>query len=257
MVCKICGSEIPENVGFCPNCGAEIEKKVQDIPLQDAPEDAFDPEDGTTVLTEGMSGPLVADQFVKKPREHQPQSPEGKVVTPAPVTGSSILSDDSVVPSGKPQAPATQAPQGAPVQPQAAPQKPQVQPQAVPPKAPQGVQPQAVPPKAPQAAPQQPKPQFAPQPQQQMPRPVTPAQTGGSTISALGYFGYMLLFSIPLVGFIIAIVFAVSHKNKNVKNFAIGWLFMLLFVIVINVILFFVFRAMGIDIMEDVLFDLW
>jgi len=39
-------------------------------------------------------------------------------------------------------------------------------------------------------------------------------------IHAWGYFGYMLLFSIPIVGFIFLIVFAVSAQNVNLKYFA-------------------------------------
>ena len=233
MVCKICGATIPDKIEFCPNCGAVVEKKVQDIPLQEAPEDTFDPEDGTTVLTDGMSGPLVADDFVKKPREHQPQRPEGKVETPAPVTGSSILSDEKIVPPFQ---------QNSESKAEANPNNQQSVPQ-------------------PQGAQNIPKPQFNPQTgaplqqqvPQQMQRPMgQPMQAGGSTISGIGYFGYMLLFSIPLVGLIIGIVFAVSHKNKNVKNFAIGWLLFLVFAIVLNVAAFFTLRAMGIDYLESI-----
>lgn len=40
-------------------------------------------------------------------------------------------------------------------------------------------------------------------------------------ISMWGYFGYELLFSIPLVGFILLLVFSFGGtKNKNLKNFA-------------------------------------
>ena len=40
-------------------------------------------------------------------------------------------------------------------------------------------------------------------------------------IGAWGYFGYQLLFCIPLVGFILLIVFAAGGtRNKNLKNFA-------------------------------------
>ncbi len=39
-------------------------------------------------------------------------------------------------------------------------------------------------------------------------------------ISMWGYFGYELLFSIPIVGFIFLICFAVGSKNINKKNFA-------------------------------------
>lgn len=40
-------------------------------------------------------------------------------------------------------------------------------------------------------------------------------------ISMWGYFGYEILFSIPLIGFILLIVFAFGGtKNVNLKNFA-------------------------------------
>jgi len=51
-------------------------------------------------------------------------------------------------------------------------------------------------------------------------------------ISMWGYFGYQILFSIPVVGWIFIIVFALSAQNHNLKNFArsqfcvlILWLF--------------------------------
>lgn len=240
MVCKICGATVPETVEYCPNCGAKIEKNVQNIPLEDAPESPFqefDPEDGTTVLTDGMSGPLVADQAEKKPREHQPQSPEGKVVTPAPVTGSSILSDSSVAPS--PQAPKPGAPAPQPAQPQAV--KPQV--------APQAMQPQAAP---------RPMGQPAPMVQQPMSRPpMPPAVAGSPTVSPIGYAGYMLLFCLPCIGLIFAIVFAITHKNKNVKNFAIGWLIYFVIVLVLTFVSVLILRAMGVEFMEDLLDNLF
>jgi hypothetical protein len=39
-------------------------------------------------------------------------------------------------------------------------------------------------------------------------------------IGAWGYFGYQLLFSIPVVGFILLIVFSLSDSNINRRNFA-------------------------------------
>ena len=39
-------------------------------------------------------------------------------------------------------------------------------------------------------------------------------------IGAWGYFGYQILFSIPIVGFILLIVFALSDENINRRNFA-------------------------------------
>ena len=39
-------------------------------------------------------------------------------------------------------------------------------------------------------------------------------------ISMGGYLGYQILFSIPVVGFICLIIFAIGAKNVNKKNFA-------------------------------------
>ena len=39
-------------------------------------------------------------------------------------------------------------------------------------------------------------------------------------ISVWGYIGYELLFSIPVIGWIVCIVKAIGSKNKNVLNFA-------------------------------------
>ena len=40
-------------------------------------------------------------------------------------------------------------------------------------------------------------------------------------ISAWGYFGYQLLFGIPLIGFIMLLVFALGGtENINLKNYA-------------------------------------
>lgn len=39
-------------------------------------------------------------------------------------------------------------------------------------------------------------------------------------VSPWGYFGYTLLFSIPLIGFIFMLVFAFDDSNINRRNFA-------------------------------------
>ncbi len=51
-------------------------------------------------------------------------------------------------------------------------------------------------------------------------------------ISMWGYFGYQLLFSIPVIGWIFIIIFALTASNINLRNFArsqfcvmIIWLF--------------------------------
>ena len=39
-------------------------------------------------------------------------------------------------------------------------------------------------------------------------------------ITMWGYFGYQILFSIPVIGWIFVIVFALTATNQNLKNFA-------------------------------------
>ena len=56
-------------------------------------------------------------------------------------------------------------------------------------------------------------------------------------ISMWGYFGYEILFSIPVVGFILLIVFAITAKNQNVKNFARSYFCFLILAVIIIAIL--------------------
>jgi hypothetical protein len=39
-------------------------------------------------------------------------------------------------------------------------------------------------------------------------------------ISMWGYFGYSILFSVPIIGWIFVIIFALSASNQNLRNFA-------------------------------------
>ncbi len=70
-------------------------------------------------------------------------------------------------------------------------------------------------------------PAFAAQLQQASPLDYRPRQKR-KFIKPWGYVGYFLLFSIPLVGLICAIVFACTGSNRNRRNFARGWLLTLL-----------------------------
>ena len=60
-------------------------------------------------------------------------------------------------------------------------------------------------------------------------------------ISMWGYFGYEILFSIPVIGWIIVIVFAISASNQNLKNFARSQFCLL----IIALLLFCIFAATG------------
>lgn len=57
-------------------------------------------------------------------------------------------------------------------------------------------------------------------------------------ISMWGYFGYQILFAIPIIGFILLLVFALGGtRNINLRNFARSY-FCLFIIIVIAIILF-------------------
>ena len=57
-------------------------------------------------------------------------------------------------------------------------------------------------------------------------------------ISMWGYFGYEILFSIPIIGLIMLIIFSVGGtSNKNLKNFARSYFcFMILALILVIII---------------------
>ena len=266
MFCNKCGTNVPDGADFCPNCGADLRAfkssgtPMMDIPIAEAPDDA---ESDTTVLTADMSGPLTMEDVPKTEgfadvqpeaapaepeiRQHQPQVPEGMVVTPAPVTGSSILSDSSVVPVGD--TAQKEAPAPEPVQP-AVPETP-------------------VAPVAPAPAPVQ---QVAPAPQQvytqqqpaydQMNNYAQPQ--GGVTvinqmapdnqeklITPWGYIGYSFLFGIPIVGLILLFVWGFGGSStRNLKNYCRAQLLMMLIVFVIWLIILLISVATGAAILQ-------
>ena len=51
------------------------------------------------------------------------------------------------------------------------------------------------------------------------------------------YFGLMFLFSLPIIGFIVCIIMAITAKNKNLKNFAKAVLIWTVIAFVISAIL--------------------
>lgn len=57
-------------------------------------------------------------------------------------------------------------------------------------------------------------------------------------ISMWGYFGYEILFSIPLVGFILLLVFSFGGtKNVNLRNFARSYFCFLIIVVILVFVL--------------------
>ena len=73
-----------------------------------------------------------------------------------------------------------------------------------------------------------------------MDKPVLPKEY--EPITMWGYFGYEILFSIPVIGFICLIVFAIGAKNVNKKNFARSYfcytiICLLVFVVAVAIIM--------------------
>lgn len=58
-------------------------------------------------------------------------------------------------------------------------------------------------------------------------------------LGAWAYFAYSILFSIPILGIILLIVFSFSDSNINRRNFARSYFIALLFVIILFLVLFF------------------
>ena len=63
-------------------------------------------------------------------------------------------------------------------------------------------------------------------------------------LGAWAYFGYTLLFSLPFVGLILAIVFSFNEENLHRKSFARSIVLLWIISIVIYVLFFILFRAM-------------
>lgn len=131
MYCTECGAQVPDDSDYCNSCGADLtalkranaeiqvnesksSENIEDIAAAAAAaakaaaandsagfSDLDDSESGTTVLTEDMSGPLKISDALTSPVPPvqpgpgpQPQPQVQKVVTPAPVTNSTILNSD-------------------------------------------------------------------------------------------------------------------------------------------------------------------
>lgn len=72
-------------------------------------------------------------------------------------------------------------------------------------------------------------------------------------ISMWGYFGYEILFSIPVIGFICLIIMSFAPSNKNVKNFARSYFCLMIICLVLTIVLVAIALATGaISSLEDI-----
>jgi len=94
------------------------------------------------------------------------------------------------------------------------------------------------------------------QPQYNMPYSAPRIPDEYKPLSPWAYFGYQLLFSIPLVGFILLIIFSCGgSSNINLKNYARSYWCALLVGFIISIV-FVVFALVFGVAMEDVLYEL-
>ena len=83
-----------------------------------------------------------------------------------------------------------------------------------------------------------PQPQYAPGPQAYVqPDPYNSVPPYYRPIKPWGYIGYMLLYSLPLIGFIMLIVNACSTDNINKRNFARSYLWLMLVSFIISILI--------------------
>lgn len=65
-------------------------------------------------------------------------------------------------------------------------------------------------------------------------------------ITMWGYFGYQILFSIPIIGLILIIIFSFGGtSNINLKNFARSYFCKWIIISIILLILFIIFMILG------------
>ena len=71
-------------------------------------------------------------------------------------------------------------------------------------------------------------------------------------ISALGYIGYNILFSIPIIGLIFIIVFAVGGtQNQNLKNYARSYVIVYVIVFVILLVAYLTIGVTAVDLLRQ------
>ena len=80
---------------------------------------------------------------------------------------------------------------------------------------------------------------------QQTYTPPTTAPSTGNTVGTGAYFGLMLLYAIPLLGFVSCLIMAFAPKNKNLKNFARATLIWKIILLVLTAVLIAGIIALG------------
>ena len=86
---------------------------------------------------------------------------------------------------------------------------------------------------------------VAPAPVKAAPAPVA-AKPEVKLLGPWGYFGLQILFSIPVIGFILLIVFSFDNSHLNRRNFARSYWCGLIIWVILMVVLFVILAATGV-----------
>ena len=231
MFCSNCGKELPNDAVFCNRCGQSVKKATPisepEPAIEPEPEPVFEPEPAIEPEPEPAFAPESAPAYEPEPAfEPEPApayEPEPTFAPePAPAYEPEPVFEPEPEPAAAPVVPPTPAGAGfnRPVggsrvihsaKRTAAPEPP-YNPNTEPKR------------KAPPAY----EPEYFEEPEfSQENRPLSP----------WAYFGYGILFSIPVVGFILLIVFSFAGQNVNRKNFARSYWCKLIVVLAIVIIL--------------------
>ena len=218
MNCPNCQAELPDGVKFCPSCGSSLEaviaEPVQDVvmPVEEAIEQI--PSVDENLSSEIPNGAFDPGAPIAVPKKKEEPVVEEVVPVVAPVEA---VPEVAPVESVLPEYPQTPAPAAEPV---AAPVAPAPIPAAP-------VAPAPVP--APVAPPVSLTPESVPAPVASDKNAIQAGSSAGipdkkSELKAMSTgtaFWLMLLFSIPVIGFIFSIILScVGKKCKSRKNFA-------------------------------------
>ena len=246
--CTVCGKDIPDGVAFCTECGAKApadnntEKK--EVKQEAAPATrtckkcgaelkegvAFCTECGASSKDESDDAPTaeVKTEALPPPVQEQRQQP--------PPQQTPIHTQAPPVQQARPQPQYTQQPpQGQPVYQNQQPYNQQAYAQ------PQYQQPAYYQPHS--TYQQQPQPTYAAP-------PPTPKDESGGVVSTGTFFGTMLLFALPFIGFIACIIMCFAPKRKSLKNYAKANLIWAIIGLVFSILLVVAVIALGGSLMD-------
>ena len=222
--CNECGAEIVLNNKFCNECGKPVVETDAGSPVPVSDQAAYD--------QPAYDQPATYDQQAYDQPAYDQTAVYDQQAAQQPISGPAAYDQAVQQPVSGPAAyePAS----GQAVQP--------VMGQAASSQAVTAAQPGNtgfIPPPAPEPGNvSKPSPQPAPRPVNVSPQQANPATQG--VISIGGFVGMLILFSIPIIGWIICIIVSIAAKNRNRRNFARAMLIITIIMIVISVILYFV-----------------